>query len=68
MPTIEEKVTYCRSLPHGWGRGYATNRKVASRGPGPDYNALIDVAVIEPLSGMSFLNGFPVVVERRVVA
>ena len=56
------------SLPHGWGHAYATNRKVATRAPGPDYNALIDAEVIEPLSGMSFLNGFPVAVERRVGA
>jgi formate dehydrogenase len=53
------------SLPHGWGHTYATNRRVASRDPGPDYNSLIDASVIEPLAGMSFLNGFPVAVERR---
>jgi len=56
------------SLPHGWGHAYPSNRSVASRDPGPDYNALADAAVIEPLSGMSFLNGFPVAVERRAGA
>ncbi len=52
------------SLPHGWGHTYATNRRVASSDPGPNCNALIDQRVIEPLSGMAFLNGFPVAVER----
>jgi anaerobic selenocysteine-containing dehydrogenase len=54
------------SLPHGWGHRYATNRRVASRDPGPNCNALIDERVIEPLSGMAFLNGFPVRVEPAV--
>ena len=51
------------SLPHGWGHTYATNRRVASSDPGPNCNDLIDARVIEPLSGMAFLNGFPVAVE-----
>jgi len=37
---------------------------VASRDPGPNANVLIDQRAIEPLSGMAFLNGFPVAVER----
>jgi hypothetical protein len=52
------------SLPHGWGHRYPTNRQVASRDPGPNVNALVDQHVIEPLSGMAFLNGFPIAVER----
>jgi anaerobic selenocysteine-containing dehydrogenase len=52
------------SLPHGWGHRYATNRRVAGADAGPDYNALIDAEIIEPLAGMSFLNGFPVAVEK----
>jgi len=51
------------SLPHGWGHGYETNRRVATRDPGPNCNALIDQRTIEPLAGMAFLNGFPVAVE-----
>ena len=56
------------SLPHGWGHAYATNRRVAGADAGPDYNALIDAEIIEPLAGMSFLNGFPVAVEKRTSA
>jgi len=56
------------SLPHGWGHSYPTNRRLAAADAGPDYNALIDPTVIEPLAGMSFLNGFPVAVERRAQA
>lgn len=51
------------SLPHGWGHTYPTNRQVAISNPGPNCNDLIDARVIEPLSGMAFLNGFPVAVE-----
>jgi len=52
------------SLPHGWGHAGPTNRRVASARPGASYNALIDGGAMDPLSGMSFLNGFPVAVER----
>src|SRR5262249_56580875 len=51
------------SLPHGWGHHSPANR-VATRDPGPDYNALVDAREIEPLAGMSRLNGMPVRVER----
>ena len=50
------------SLPHGWGHHSPANR-VATRDPGPDYNALVDAREIEPLAGMSRLNGTPVRVE-----
>jgi anaerobic selenocysteine-containing dehydrogenase len=56
------------SLPHGWGHAYPTNRRLASRQPGPNCNALVDQRVIEPLAGMAFLNGFPVAVERRTTS
>jgi anaerobic selenocysteine-containing dehydrogenase len=52
------------SLPHGWGHRGATNRRVASGNPGVNCNALMDEKVIEPLAGMSLLNGVPVAVER----
>ena len=32
--------------------------------PGPNANVLVDQRAIEPLSGMAFLNGLPVAVER----
>ena len=53
------------SLPHGWGHSHPTNRRVASRAPGPNANVLVDRHAMEPLAGMAFLNGFPVAVERR---
>jgi formate dehydrogenase len=52
------------SLPHGWGHTGNGTRRIATRDPGPNCNALIDQRVIEPLAGMAFLNGFPVAVER----
>jgi anaerobic selenocysteine-containing dehydrogenase len=52
------------SLPHGWGHRAETNRTIATRDPGADYNALVDRRAIEPLAGMSWLNGVPVAVER----
>ena len=59
----EEVMPGVVSLPHGWGHGYETNRRVATQDPGPNCNALIDQRTIEPLAGMAFLNGFPVAVE-----
>src|SRR5262249_3644362 len=50
------------SLPHGWGHDSSANR-VATREPGPNCNALVDARDIEPLAGMSRLNGMPVCVE-----
>ncbi|MCA9669770.1 MAG: molybdopterin-dependent oxidoreductase [Myxococcales bacterium] len=49
-------------LPHGWGHTEARNR-VASAEPTPNYNELVDRSVIEPLSGMAFLNGIEVDVQ-----
>ena len=57
------------SLPHGWSDGVETHRRVvAELGRGPNCNELIDHREIEPLAGMAFLNGFPVAVEKIVVA
>ena len=53
------------SLPHGWGHRHPTNRKLAVREPGPEYNALIDQRQMEALAGMALLNGYPVAVDRR---
>ncbi len=50
-------------LPHGWGHEGSAGR-IASAEPGVNCNLLIDRHVIEPLSGMSFLSGFPVRVEK----
>jgi anaerobic selenocysteine-containing dehydrogenase len=54
-------------LPHGWGHDSPRNR-VATRDPGPNCNALVDERDIEPLAGMSRLNGMPVRVERAPAA
>jgi anaerobic selenocysteine-containing dehydrogenase len=57
------------SLPHGWSDGVEAHRRVvAELGRGPNCNELIDHTEIEPLAGMAFLNGFPVAVEKIVVA
>jgi anaerobic selenocysteine-containing dehydrogenase len=57
------------SLPHGWSDGVETHRRVvAELGRGPNCNDLVDQRVIEPLAGMAWLNGFPVTVEKIVVA
>jgi formate dehydrogenase len=50
-------------MPHGWGHDGSVGRTAAAE-PGANCNVLIDRHVIEPLSGMSFLNGFPVRVEK----
>jgi anaerobic selenocysteine-containing dehydrogenase len=56
------------SLPHGWSDGVETHRRVvAELGRGPNANELIDQRAIEPLAGMAWLNGFPVVVEKIAV-
>jgi formate dehydrogenase len=53
------------SLPHGWSDGVETHRRVvAELGRGPNCNALIDERVVDPLSGMAWLNGYPVRVEK----
>jgi anaerobic selenocysteine-containing dehydrogenase len=50
-------------MPHGWGHDGAVGQ-IASAEPGVNCNVLADRHVIEPLSGMSYLNGFPVRVEK----
>ena len=50
-------------MPHGWGHDGTVGRTAAAE-PGANCNVLIDRHIIEPLSGMSFLNGFPVRVEK----
>jgi anaerobic selenocysteine-containing dehydrogenase len=53
------------SLPHGWSDGVETHRRVvAELGRGPNCNELVDQRVVDPLSGMAWLNGFPVTVEK----
>jgi anaerobic selenocysteine-containing dehydrogenase len=53
------------SLPHGWGRRVRVDGS-ADGGGGPDYNALTSAgaAALEPLSGMSVLNGIRVRIAR----
>lgn len=49
------------SLPHGWGHDRpGTRGAVASARPGVNVNQLLDGSLLDPLSGTSVLNGFPV--------
>ncbi|MFG2719271.1 molybdopterin oxidoreductase family protein [Streptomyces sp. NPDC048416] len=49
------------SLPHGWGHSRAGSRlAVAASRPGVNVNQLLDGSRLDPLSGTSVLNGFPV--------
>ena len=50
-------------MPHGWGHEPGVGATAAAK-PGANCNVLIDRRVIEPLSGMSFLNGIPVTVKK----
>jgi len=51
-------------MPHGWGHEPSAGTVAAAK-PGANCNVLIDRRVIEPLSGMSFLNGVPVTVRKK---
>ncbi|MEC4018548.1 molybdopterin-dependent oxidoreductase [Streptomyces sp. H27-D2] len=49
------------SLPHGWGHDRTgTRMAVAEADPGANVNQLLDGSRLDPLSGTSVLNGFPV--------
>ncbi|WP_331755651.1 molybdopterin oxidoreductase family protein [Streptomyces sp. NBC_01643] len=49
------------SLPHGWGHDRpGTRMKVAAAIPGANVNQLLDGRRLDPLSGTTVLNGFPV--------
>ncbi|MFI6090332.1 molybdopterin-dependent oxidoreductase [Streptomyces sp. NPDC051218] len=49
------------SLPHGWGHDRpGTRLTVAAENPGANVNQLLDGTLLDPLSGTSVLNGFPV--------
>ncbi|HSW05566.1 molybdopterin-dependent oxidoreductase [Aquabacterium sp.] len=51
------------SLPHGWGHDLAGARlSVAAQRPGASLNAILDDAVIDPLSGNAVLSGVAVTV------
>ncbi|MEV6103536.1 molybdopterin-dependent oxidoreductase [Streptomyces sp. NPDC051940] len=64
--TVEVEVTSdlrpgVVSLPHGWGHDRAGTRMgVAAARPGANVNQLLDGSRLDPLSGTSVLNGFPV--------
>ncbi|MEV0093078.1 molybdopterin oxidoreductase family protein [Streptomyces sp. NPDC050738] len=52
------------SLPHGWGHDRpGTRSAVAAARPGVNVNQLLDGSLLDPLSGTSVLNGFPVEVS-----
>jgi formate dehydrogenase len=63
VSVTDEVMPGVACLPHGWGHDFPTNRRLASRDPGPNYNQLVDEKVIDPLSGMAFLNGIQIRVE-----
>ncbi|MGW7081155.1 molybdopterin-dependent oxidoreductase [Streptomyces sp. NPDC054866] len=57
------------SLPHGWGHNRpGTRLTVAAENPGANVNQLLDGTLLDPLSGTSVLNGFPVSVLPLVPA
>lgn len=57
------------SLPHGWGHDRpGTRLSVAAENPGANVNQLLDGTLLDPLSGTSVLNGFPVSVTALVPA
>jgi len=51
------------AMPHGWGHEPGAGATAFAK-RGANCNVLIDRRAIEPLSGMSFLNGVPVTVRR----
>jgi len=53
-------------LPHGWGHRYAAGWSRANKRPGVNVNRLATDSVwkIEPIAGMSWLNGIPVHVNK----
>lgn len=57
------------SLPHGWGHDRpGTRLAVAAENPGVNVNQLLDGTLLDPLSGTSVLNGFPVSVTALIPA
>jgi formate dehydrogenase len=54
------------ALPHGWGHRYAAGWRRANKRPGVNVNRLATDSVwkIEPIAGMSWLNGIPVYVRK----
>ena len=66
----EDMMPGAVSLPHGWGHQQAEALSVARLNPGCNVNVLAadGAASLEPLSGMSPLNGIVVEVTRVAVA
>jgi len=54
------------ALPHGWGHRYGAGWRRANKRPGVNVNRLATDSVwkIEPIAGMSWLNGIPVFVSK----
>jgi len=54
------------ALPHGWGHRYAAGWRRANKRPGVNVNRLATDSVwkLEPIAGMSWLNGIPVHVRK----
>lgn len=62
---VTDEVGVCTiAVPHGWGHGGGGwQRANASGGANSNLLASADPADIEPISGMTLLNGVPVRVE-----
>jgi hypothetical protein len=54
------------ALPHGWGHRYAAGWRKANSRPGVNVNRLAPDSVwkLEPIAGMSWLNGIPVDIRK----
>jgi formate dehydrogenase len=60
----DEVVRGSVSYPHGWGHAGGWRRANATRGANINAIAPASAEAVEQISGMSFLDGFPVDVER----
>lgn len=63
VEVTDEMMPGVISVPHGWGHDLADTRmSVAAQRPGVNLNAVLDVSLLDPLSGNAVLGGVPVVV------
>jgi anaerobic selenocysteine-containing dehydrogenase len=69
MGTTKDLMAGVIAVPHGWGHNGSGGWSVANRAGGANVNRLTSSAPedVEPLSGMAWLTGVPVRVERKSV-
>ncbi|WP_375383082.1 molybdopterin-dependent oxidoreductase [uncultured Sphingomonas sp.] len=60
----EEMTPGCVTYPHGWGNRGGWSRAEAAGGASLNAITPASVDAVEQISGMSFLDGFPVQIER----